>query len=157
MLSFTFFQVIPAFYLVALVTSTSQILSNLSSPPGPVVNLGYAAFVGNTTAPSGELNGPVSFFGGIPYAQPPVGDLRFRAPRMLDETFTNGTMMVTDARNWGAPCIQQPAQVGVGNEGTRRITITSCGILSESARVRLRDELMRTCCRLFDIRHLGAN
>lgn len=99
-------------------------LPNLTSPLGPVVNLGYAAFAGNTTAPSGELNGPVTFFGGIPYAQPPVGDLRFRAPSMLNESFEgNGTTTVTDARNYGPPCLQQPAQVGVGSEGERTPTL----------------------------------
>lgn len=93
-------------------------LRNLTSTLGPVVNLGYAAYAGNTTAPSGALNGPVTFFGGIPYAQPPLGDLRFKAPQSLDESYDGeGTTTVTDARNWGPPCLQQPAQVGVGIEG----------------------------------------
>ena len=108
-----------ALSLLALVAgAVAQSLPTLTSPLGPVVNLGYAAFAGNTTAPSGELNGPVAFFGGIPYAQPPLGDLRFRAPQMLNENFTgNGTTTVTDARDWGPPCLPQPAQVGVGSEG----------------------------------------
>ena len=93
-------------------------LPHLSSPLGPVVNLGYAAFAGNTTSPTGEVNGPVTFFGGIPYARPPLGNLRFRAPAPLDETVINaGNVSITDARNWGPPCIQQPAQVGIGSEG----------------------------------------
>ncbi|KAL5520475.1 hypothetical protein ACEPAG_9699 [Sanghuangporus baumii] len=92
-------------------------LPQLSSPLGPVVNLGYAAFVGNSTSPSGEVNGPVTFFGGIPYAKPPIGDLRFRAPVPLDEKVVDeGNVTITDARNWGSPCIQQPAQVGIGSE-----------------------------------------
>ncbi len=53
----------------------------LTSPLGPVVNLGYAAYVGNSTSPVGQANSAVTFFGGIPYAQAPIGDLRFRAPR----------------------------------------------------------------------------
>lgn len=87
----------------------------LTSPLGPVVNLGYAAFAGNTTSPTGVQDGPVTFFGGIPYAEPPLGDLRWRAPKKLDEGRV--TTNVSDARGWGAPCIQRPAVLGVGSEG----------------------------------------
>ncbi|EPQ58489.1 alpha/beta-hydrolase, partial [Gloeophyllum trabeum ATCC 11539] len=86
-------------------------------PLGPVVNLGYAAYAGNSTTPTGIADGPVTFFGGIPYAQPPLGNLRFRAPQPLDENTKNGGYVpVTDARNWGPACIQQPAAVGAGSE-----------------------------------------
>ncbi|KAK7034661.1 hypothetical protein VNI00_012303 [Paramarasmius palmivorus] len=95
--------------------------AQLTSPLGPVVDLGYAAFAGNVTPPSSPTNpdepvvGPVTFFGTIPYAKPPLGDLRWRAPQMLDEEASpNG--VVFDARNWGPPCIQRPAVVGVGSE-----------------------------------------
>lgn len=88
---------------------------SLSSPLGPVINLGYAAFAGNTTSPSGVENGPVAFFGSIPYAQPPLGDLRWRAPKALNE---KGIVReATDARNWGPACMQRPAVVGIGSEG----------------------------------------
>ena len=86
---------------------------------GPVVDLGYAAYAGNTTSPAGVLNSSVTFFGGIPYAQPPMGELRFRAPQMLDETVPgHGTnITIAEARNFALPCIQQPAKLGVGSEG----------------------------------------
>ena len=103
---------------ILLVSPAALGLPQLSSPLGPVVNLGYAAFAGNSTSPTGLTNGPVTFFGGIPYAQPPLGNLRFRAPAPISETVTNeGNATVIDARNWGPPCIQQPAQVGIGSEG----------------------------------------
>ncbi|RSH93215.1 hypothetical protein EHS25_007569 [Saitozyma podzolica] len=82
-----------------------------SSSLGPVVDLGYAAFIGNSSLSS------VHFFGGIPYIQPPLGDLRWRAPKQLDETPKDGDAKpLHDARNFGPICIQQPAIVGVGDE-----------------------------------------
>ncbi|KAG8812784.1 hypothetical protein FRC18_002790 [Serendipita sp. 400] len=87
----------------------------LSSSIGPVVDLGYAAYVGNSTSPAGVVNSSVTFFGGIPYVQPPLGQLRFRAPKLLNEKY-NATRTVTDARKWGPTCVQQPAVEGVGVE-----------------------------------------
>ncbi|KAF8208376.1 carboxyesterase [Mycena galopus ATCC 62051] len=84
----------------------------LTSNLGPVVNLGYAAYAGNASLPG------VTFYGGIPYIQPPVGNLRFAPPKQLDETpniFLSNDDVV-DARNWGPLCIQQPAVMGIGIE-----------------------------------------
>lgn len=97
---------------------------SVTSPLGPVVDLGYAAYAGNSTSPAGMLNGSVVFFGGIPYAQPPLGDLRFRAPQTLDETVDrNMNVTVVDARNFAPPCVQQPAEVGVGSEDCLHLNI----------------------------------
>ncbi|KZT28612.1 alpha/beta-hydrolase [Neolentinus lepideus HHB14362 ss-1] len=97
--------------------SQTHYLPQLTSPLGPVVNLGYAAYAGNSTSPTGSVDGSVTFFGGIPYAQPPLGNLRFRAPQPLDESVKNGGhVSASDARNWGPACIQQPAAVGAGSE-----------------------------------------
>lgn len=74
----------------------------------------YAAYAGNDTLDD------VVFYGGIPYIQPPVGDLRFGPPQQLDEsTKWLSNSDVVDARNWGPICIQQPAVVGIGSEGTQ--------------------------------------
>ncbi|KDQ60400.1 hypothetical protein JAAARDRAFT_153005 [Jaapia argillacea MUCL 33604] len=102
---------------LALGVVNANTFPTLTSPLGPVINLGYAAYAGNSTSPTGQANSNVTFYGGIPFAQPPVGNLRFRAPQMLDESVVNGgNVPVVDARNWGAACIQQPAMVGIGSE-----------------------------------------
>ncbi|CAK5281264.1 unnamed protein product [Mycena citricolor] len=84
----------------------------LTSPLGPVVDLGYAAYAGNSS-----LDG-ITFYGGIPYIKPPVGNLRFAPPQPLTEIYNLflGNSDVVDARNWGPICIQQPAVVGIGSE-----------------------------------------
>ncbi|KAF7366513.1 PLP-dependent transferase [Mycena sanguinolenta] len=92
-------------------TSSSASSGTLTSTLGPVVNLGYAAYAGNNSLPD------VTFYGGIPYIKPPVGNLRFAPPQQLDESpihLTNDD--VVDARNWGPLCIQQPAVMGIGVE-----------------------------------------
>ncbi|KAF8686255.1 Alpha beta-hydrolase [Rhizoctonia solani] len=108
------------FLFTAGVVSVGARVSNqdlgLASSLGPVVDLGYAAYVGNTTSPAGQPNSSVTFFGGIPYVQPPLGDLRFRAPKDLNEQY-NPNRTVVDARSWGPTCVQQPATEGVGAEG----------------------------------------
>ncbi|KAJ7757066.1 Alpha/Beta hydrolase protein [Mycena metata] len=93
-------------------STADSLLGTLTSKLGPVVNLGYAAYAGNSTLPD------VTFYGGIPYIKPPVGNLRFAPPQQLDETpnFLLNNDDVIDARNWGPLCIQQPAVVGIGNE-----------------------------------------
>lgn len=102
------------------VVGVTQVSAALTSNLGPVVDLGYAAFAGNTTSPTGVANGPVAFYGAVPYAQPPLGNLRWRAPKTLNEKAK--ATSVTDARNWGPMCIQRPAVVGVGSEGASRVS-----------------------------------
>lgn len=106
---------LPLLSLVLASIHPPVVASALTSNLGPVVDIGYAAFAGNSTSPTGVTNSPVTFFGNIPYARPPLGDLRFRAPQPLNENAKAQT--ISDARNWGPPCIQMPAEVGVGSEG----------------------------------------
>ncbi|RPD58746.1 carotenoid ester lipase precursor [Lentinus tigrinus ALCF2SS1-7] len=61
----------------------------------PSVRLGPATVLGTR-------NGSVESFVGIPYAEPPVGDLRLRLPQLIESY--NGTL---NATTYGHPCLQQ--------------------------------------------------
>ncbi|KAF9525446.1 Alpha/Beta hydrolase protein [Crepidotus variabilis] len=104
------------------ITSQAQRVTPVTSHLGPVIDLGYTALVGNSTSPAGIVNSSVTFFGGIIYAQPPLGDLRFRAPKRLDEDFSAHVTLL-DARGWGGTCVQQPAVEGVGQEDCLNLNI----------------------------------
>ncbi|GHJ89343.1 hypothetical protein NliqN6_5745 [Naganishia liquefaciens] len=102
----------------------------LTSKLGPVVDLGYAAYIGNSSA-----NG-IDFFGGIPYIQPPVKDLRWRKPQQLDESWKPSPQReLVDARNFGPICIQQPAVVGVGVEDCVTLNIWRPSNASKDSRL----------------------
>lgn len=100
--------------LLALLAPCAVLASQTaSSHLSPVVALADGrSFAGNATLPG------VVFYGGLPYAKPPVADLRWRAPVAL-EPVHGGQAPVVDARNWGPLCIQQPAVHGIGQEGMR--------------------------------------
>ncbi|RPD53636.1 extracellular triacylglycerol lipase precursor [Lentinus tigrinus ALCF2SS1-7] len=73
-------------------------LSVLAQPPQ--VKVGGATITGVSQTFLGALG--IDFFGGIPFAQPPVGNLRF-APPVLMDGFGVDTL---DATKFGAPCVQ---------------------------------------------------
>lgn len=110
-------MLLPSFVLSLLLTSSTYGALVPSNATRPVIDLGYAAYLGNATTPTGVDDGPVVFFGGIPFAEPPLGDLRWRAPRTLNESKPTEPVNFSDARSYASPCIQQPAAVGVGSEG----------------------------------------
>lgn len=60
---------------------------------------------------AGETTGGVSTFKGVPYAKPPVGDLRWAPPQAMSWTG------VRDATPFGAPCLQPTNPDGVTPNG----------------------------------------
>ena len=76
----------------------------VSSPQGDIVNTGYAKYLGNRS-----YTDTVAYLG-IPYAEPPIGDLRFRAPLSLNkirvtlESESGGN--VADSTQYPNFCIQ---------------------------------------------------
>jgi hypothetical protein len=50
-----------------------------AAPAGDIIDTGYAKYLGNRTYPN-----TVAYLG-VPYAEPPLGNLRFRAPLPLDK------------------------------------------------------------------------
>ncbi|KZT11579.1 carboxyesterase [Laetiporus sulphureus 93-53] len=102
------------FLLLLDIARAETFLPN-DAPPGPIVDVGYASFLGNDSIPG------VEFFGGIRYVQPPLGDLRWRVPQIFNETPREHN--ITDARTWGSICMQQPAEVGFGSEDCLTLNI----------------------------------
>lgn len=75
-----------------------------SSDDGLVVDLGYARYKGYIEANRFIADGLRSWRG-IRYAQPPMGDLRWRAPQ---EPPASNDMTVYSALNFGPQCPQTP-------------------------------------------------
>ncbi|KAJ7727778.1 extracellular triacylglycerol lipase precursor [Mycena metata] len=71
---------------------------------------GKAVQLGNTTLTGAKFDN-VEFYGGIPYAEAPVGSLRFRNPVLLSKL--NSTTL--NASQFGPGCLQPP----VGSEETK--------------------------------------
>lgn len=65
------------------------------------VNIANGPLLGRKVSVPGERQ-PINQFLGIPYAQPPVGKLRFRRPRPIVEKWSEPK----DANNWPNGCIQ---------------------------------------------------
>jgi para-nitrobenzyl esterase len=88
---------------LALTTSANATLhtamSNETVAPGPQVNAPAGAV-------RGTLDGSIRVFKGIPYAQPPVGPLRWKPPLPLARW--NG---VREATEFGAACHQPPPRL----------------------------------------------
>ncbi|KAF5359514.1 hypothetical protein D9756_002972 [Leucocoprinus leucothites] len=96
-----------------------------------VIDLGYAKYLGNRTT---TWPNTVSYLG-LPYAEPPVGDRRFRAPLPLDTTrlARESHGKVIDARSYPDLCIQgalsRSDHGGAGSEDCLKVNVyTPAGV-----------------------------
>lgn len=65
-------------YILATSTLRSNVFT-VAAPAGDIIDTGYAKYLGNRSFPN-----TVAYLG-VPYAEPPLGNLRFRAPLPLDK------------------------------------------------------------------------
>ncbi|KAJ7033511.1 alpha/beta-hydrolase [Mycena alexandri] len=98
-----------AFSAFLLLQNILPVLSSFSADN--VVDTGYAKYRGNQSFPN-----TVAYLG-IPYAEPPLGDLRFRAPLPLNTTRVSKAAggQVIDASEYPNFCIQ--GSIGEGDAG----------------------------------------
>ncbi|KIJ47497.1 hypothetical protein M422DRAFT_226303 [Sphaerobolus stellatus SS14] len=75
----------------------------------PKVDTGYAVYVGSNTLPN------VAAFLGVPYAQPPLGEQRWRAPVPLDTVGLRKNKQTIDATQYPEFCVQ--GTTGGGDAG----------------------------------------
>jgi hypothetical protein len=102
-----FLSSIPALFVMTY--SLAKAAETASRTPLPIVNLGYVKQQASWYEPSANL----FVFKNIRYAQPPLGELRFRAPEppAPEEGVQNGTV-------YGSPICPQPMSPfsGVAND-----------------------------------------
>lgn len=94
-----------------------ELLSFVSlATAGTVIDLGYAKYQGNLSYPN-----TVAYLG-LPYAEPPVGDLRWRTPVPLNTTRVSQQAQgdIIDATKYPDFCIQgsRGGESGVMHPGT---------------------------------------
>ncbi|TBU28362.1 extracellular triacylglycerol lipase precursor [Dichomitus squalens] len=78
----------------------SLLLASTTQAASPAVKVNGTNIVGSSQAVGGLIG--VDFFGGIPFAKPPLGDLRFAPPVEIDSL----GVPTFNATEFGAPCVQ---------------------------------------------------
>ncbi|RDX48969.1 extracellular triacylglycerol lipase precursor [Lentinus brumalis] len=89
-----------AIFLITVAATLLAVGPSWALAQSPQANIGGTTVTGVSQTFSGALG--IDFFGGIPFAQPPVGNLRFAPPILLDTPTTKAV----DATQFGAPCVQ---------------------------------------------------
>ena len=91
-----------SFATVSLLTTwTSPSYAKLiGNATNPIVDLGYAQYRGNTSLPGTNV------FYGIHYAQPPIGELRWRPPQDIETQNSFTPTEVLNAESPGPSCVQ---------------------------------------------------
>lgn len=96
--------------LSALASGSHHHKSEVVTPPvRPIVHIPTLGGVQGRAGLRRDTHNAVDVFLGIPYAKPPVGRLRWKAPQSHGEWSTNSPL---DASHFGARCIQN--HVGIG-------------------------------------------
>ncbi|KAK0199371.1 extracellular triacylglycerol lipase precursor [Desarmillaria ectypa] len=105
-----------------------QFLSPFQVHSAPEVQLSGSTFIGRKILFDGTYQ---EFFGGIPYAEPPVGPLRLKAP--VAKTDTQIKNSVFDASEYGYSCIQPGIAEHTVSEDCLTVNILRPAALPENA------------------------
>lgn len=88
---------------VVVFASSVLAQSSTNSSSGPIVNLGYAQYRGNTTLRS---NFSTDVFYGIRFAQAPVAELRWQPPQNIEAHNDYNPSEIIDAQTPSPSCVQ---------------------------------------------------
>lgn len=91
----------------------------MATQSDPIVDLGYAKYRGR------RISDQSTVYLGLPYAQPPIGSLRFRRPQPLIESAVHNAADVTDATQYPSFAIQ-------GATGPHDVILYACDRSPES-------------------------
>ncbi|KAJ7590223.1 Alpha/Beta hydrolase protein [Mycena floridula] len=115
-------SILDMLFLNILLFLTNFAASFVDGLPSNVIDTGYAKYLGNRTFPN-----TVAYLG-IPYAEPPLGDRRFRAPLPLNTTriAVEAAGAVIDATKYPDFCVQGAIgqdDGGAGSEDCLKLNI----------------------------------